>query len=109
MILKLEAEEYYQELFSAVYGNANITEQRMQNALADFVRSIQSFDSRYDVGRGQVNNNNQPFSNFSQLENQGKELFMRNVQFQGGSGNRIGGGLGCNSCHSAPEFGYNAE
>lgn len=104
LILKLESEEYYQELFTAAYGSAEITEQRMQNALADFVRSIQSFDTKYDIGRAQSNNDNQPFQNFTQLENQGKDLFMRGPQFQGGSGNRVGGGLGCDGCHRAPEF-----
>jgi len=100
----LSAEEYYRVLFTNTFGNETITEQRMQNALAQFIRSIQSFDSRYDAGRATVNNNNQPFPNFTNQENQGKQLFNGNPQFQGGSGVRVGGGLGCQACHQAPEF-----
>lgn len=76
----------------------------MQNALAHFIRSIQSFDSKYDQGRATVNGNNTPFQNFTTQENLGKMLFSAGPQFQGNSGNRIGGGLGCQGCHRAPEF-----
>ena len=96
LIEKLEAIPYYQELFTFVYGDAQITEQRMQHALAQFVRSIQSFDSKYDQGRSQVNNNNTPFPNFTQQENIGKNLFMQPPNQ---------GGAGCQTCHGAPEFG----
>lgn len=104
LIVKLSGEDYYQELFTMAFGDQQITEVRMQNALAQFVRSIQSFDSRYDEGRMQVNNNNQNFPNFTTQENLGKQLFMMPPDFQGNGGNRIGGGLGCQGCHRAPEF-----
>ena len=104
LIAKIEIEPYYNDLFTLAFGSPEITEVRMQNALAQFVRSIQSFDSRYDVGRSQINNPNQDFPNFTEQENMGKRLFSQNIQFQGNSGNRIGGGLGCQSCHGAPEF-----
>lgn len=103
LITKLENIEYYPELFDRVFGSEAITEARMQSALAQFVRSIQSFDSRYDVGRGQVNNNNQPFPNFTNEENMGKQLFMQNANLDD-QGIRINGGLGCAGCHAAPEF-----
>ncbi|MEM7102375.1 MAG: cytochrome c peroxidase [Bacteroidota bacterium] len=100
---RLEATDYYQELFSFVYGDNEVTEGRIQNALAQFIRSIQSFDSRYDAGRTQVNNNNTPFPNFTNQENQGKQLFSQAPQLAE-NGVRIGGGLGCQGCHGAPEF-----
>ena len=103
LIDKLEAIGYYEELFTIAYGDAEITETRMQNALAQFVRSIQSFDSKYDVGRAQVNNNNQDFPNFTDQENLGKDLFNQRPQFAN-NGIRVGGGAGCNACHRAPEF-----
>ncbi|MEP1096970.1 MAG: cytochrome-c peroxidase, partial [Cyclobacteriaceae bacterium] len=103
LIAKLEAIEYYEELFTHVYGDASITEQRMQNALAQFVRSIQSFDSKYDLGRAQENGNRGNFNNFTTQENNGKELFMDRPDFNN-NGVRIGGGLGCDACHRAPEF-----
>lgn len=104
LIVKLEQEEYYDELFTFAFGTEEITEVRMQNALAQFVRSIQSFDSKYDLGRAQANNPNQDFTNFTEQENLGKRLYSQNSQFQGNGGVRIGGGLGCQNCHRAPEF-----
>jgi len=81
----------------------------MQLALVQFIRSIKSFDSKYDQGRDMVNNNNQPFPNFTNQENIGKQLFMQGPQFQGGSGNIIGSGFGCQGCHGAPEFGIDDD
>jgi cytochrome c peroxidase len=103
LITKLRGINYYQELFTSVYGDVNITETRLQQCLAGFVRSIQSFDSKYDVGRAQAPNDGGPFANFTAQENQGKMLWITPPQFDA-TGNRIGGGLGCNACHNAPEF-----
>ena len=103
LIEKLEAIEHYQELFKLVYGNSEITEARIQLALAQFIRSIQSFDSKYDAGRAQVNTNNQTFPNFTEEENMGKQLFTASPDFDLNSV-RIGGGAGCDGCHRAPEF-----
>jgi len=71
--------------------------------LAQFVRSIQSFDSKYDAGRALAGNDGQSFSNFTNQENQGKQLFLAPPQFDA-TGSRTGGGLGCAGCHAAPEF-----
>lgn len=95
LIEKLEAIEYYQELFTFVFGDPEITESRLQIALAQFTKSIHSFDSKYDEGRAQVNNDGAPFPNFTLDENRGKALFL------GGVG---GGNAGCARCHGAPEF-----
>ena len=81
LIQRLENTEYYPALFNYAFGSEAITEVRMQNALAQFVRSIQSFDSRYDEGRAQANNDGQPFANFTPQENLGKELFLAPPQF----------------------------
>jgi cytochrome c peroxidase len=103
LITKLQAIGYYKELFTATYGDANISEARLQESLAGFVRSIQSFDAKYDVGRSKVPNDGAPFPNFTNQENQGKNLWITPPQFDA-NGVRIGGGLGCNACHNAPEF-----
>ncbi|MFK7953098.1 MAG: cytochrome-c peroxidase [Ekhidna sp.] len=100
---KLESIEYYNELFTFVYGDESVSEARMQNALAQFIRSIQSFDSKYDIGRAQVNRNNDNLPNLTTLENEGRSLFMGRPNFDA-SGARIAGGLGCDVCHRAPEF-----
>ncbi len=102
-IEKLQAIGYYQELFKLAYGDTKVTEPRMQQSLAQFVRSIQSFDSKFDAGRSSVNADNQPFPNFSPQENLGKNLFLTPPQFDG-SGSRTGGGAGCAGCHAPPEF-----
>jgi cytochrome c peroxidase len=103
LIGKLNTINYYKELFKFTFGDSVITENRMQNALASFINSIQSFDSKYDIGRAQVNNDNQPFPNFTPAENQGKTLFITAPVFNA-VGLRTTGGLGCNGCHNAPEF-----
>ena len=100
---KLSTINYYKELFKFTFGDTVVTENRIQNALTSFVSSIQSFDSKYDIGRAQVNNDNQPFPNFTPAENQGKTLFMTAPVFNA-AGLRTTGGLGCNACHNAPEF-----
>ncbi|ANO48911.1 cytochrome-c peroxidase [Flavobacterium columnare] len=106
LISKLNAIPYYKELFKFVYGSEEITEIKIQLALAQFVKSIQSFDSKYDVGRALVANDNQTFPNFTAQENIGKTLFLTPSTFDT-TGNRIGGGLGCSACHAAPEFDIN--
>lgn len=103
LLVKLSNEEYYKELFALTFGDEGITEERMQIAIAQFIRSIQSFDSKYDIGVASAANINAPFANFTTQENQGKALFTAPPQFDA-SGLRIGGGLGCQGCHRAPEF-----
>lgn len=100
---KLEDIGYYQELFKHVYGDSEVTEARVQQALAQFIRSIQSFDSKYDQGLSSPRDEDDDFSNFTSLENEGKSLFMQRSDFNN-NGVRVGGGLGCNACHRAPEF-----
>ncbi|MAD97351.1 MAG: cytochrome-c peroxidase [Flavobacteriaceae bacterium] len=96
LITKLSAITYYQNLFEFAFGDQTITEARMQLALAQFVRSIQSFDSKFDVGLQAANGNVGPnFGNFTADENLGKRLFLDPP-------NR--GGAGCAGCHRPPEF-----
>ncbi|MEQ9230451.1 MAG: cytochrome c peroxidase [Cyclobacteriaceae bacterium] len=90
LIQKLEQTDYMVELFEYAFGDSEITENRMQLALAQFVRSIQSFDSKYDAGRSRVNDRRNDFPNFSTVENLGKALFM--------------GRAGCDRCHQGDEF-----
>lgn len=103
LIVKLSKIDYYKELFKFVYGTEEVTEIRIQNALSQFIRSIQSFDSKFDAGRSQVANDAAPFPNFTQQENNGKNLFLSPPVFDANSV-RTGGGLGCGGCHRGPEF-----
>lgn len=95
LLNKLMALDYYQELAQLAFGDNQLTEERLQLALAQFVRSIQSFDSKYDAGRQQVADDKQDFPNFSALENLGKRLFLRPIGQSGTS---------CAGCHNPPEF-----
>jgi cytochrome c peroxidase len=103
LITKLSAVDYYKILFKKGFGSEEISEQKIQTALSQFIRSIQSFDAKYDVGRAQVNNDLANFPNFTAQENQGKNLFITRPTFDANS-QRTSGGLGCGGCHRAPEF-----
>ena len=95
LVTKLSALEEYQVLFQGVFGDSMINEDRVGKAIAQFVRSLQSFDSKYDAGRA-VRNDGQPFLNFTTNENNGKQLFLAPPG--------PGGGAGCAGCHRPPEF-----
>ncbi|MDB2658720.1 T9SS type A sorting domain-containing protein, partial [Flavobacteriaceae bacterium] len=95
LILKLSAIDYYQILFEFAFGNSTIDEDKIQKALAQFVRSIQSFDSKFDEGLEQAPNLNAPFPNYTPQENLGKQLFLSPPP---------NGGAGCVGCHAPPEF-----
>ena len=103
LISNLETTEYYPQLFEFAFGNSEISETKIQLALAQFVRSIQSFDSKYDSGRSQVATDGEPFPNFTAEENNGKQLFLQPPVFNN-QGIRVNGGIGCAGCHQAPEF-----
>ena len=83
---------YYSELFTNAFNDENVSANRISRALAQYVRSIMSYQSRYDEGRAQVQNPNQPFPNFTTQENQGKNLFFNPV---------LGG---CAGCHGTEAF-----
>lgn len=85
---------YYQVLFDFVFGSQEITEEKLQFAMAQFVRSIYSFDSKFDAGLAITRNPGVPFPNFSPLENQGKSIFLDPPPQ----------GAGCQGCHRLPEF-----
>jgi cytochrome c peroxidase len=102
LITRMKGLAYYPELFKFVYGDENITEDRMQRAIAQYVRSIVSVDSKFDQGFTQVYNAplpdrglNAPFPVLTAQENRGKQLFLQPPQQ---------GGAGCQACHAAPTF-----
>ena len=95
LVRRVEEQPYYQRLFKNAFGDESVSADRIARALAQFVRSIISYQSRYDVGRAQVPNPNAPFPNFTPQENQGKQLFLQPVQ---------NGGAGCFACHTTEAF-----
>jgi cytochrome c peroxidase len=99
LIAKLQKIRYYNELFALAYGDPEVTQVRIQHALAQFVRSIQSFDSKYDEGY------NQQFANFTDAEKRGQSLFMNIPALEASNtAIRILGGVGCAVCHRPPAF-----
>ena len=94
LIAKLSATYEYPVLFQLAFGSPVIKETAIQNAVAQFLRSIQSVDSRYDVGRSAFGDS-QPFPNFTASENNGKQLFITSPSQ---------GGAGCAVCHRPPAF-----
>lgn len=97
---KLAAIPDYRVLFAMTFGDAAVTEARIQSSLAQFVRSIQSFDSKFDAGRALAPNNGAPFLNFTAQENNGKALFLNPPAPPG----QPQTGAGCAGCHAPPEF-----
>ena len=84
---RLAAEPYYTNLFAAAFGSTAITTNRISFALAQFVRSIVSTQSKYDIG---VTNN---FANFTAQENLGRQIFLGQV-----------GNATCAVCHGTDNF-----
>ena len=67
----------YPGLFERAFGDSQISESRIGRALAQFVRSMVSYRSRYDNGRARARSAQDDFDNFTRQENRGKALFMR--------------------------------
>jgi cytochrome c peroxidase len=101
LLTKLQAVAYYSELFTFAFGDPAITETRIQDALAQFERSMVSAGSRWDTGFAQVfdpavpdQGRNRPVPGLTAEEDRGRALFM------GGPGV----GVGCAGCHAPPTF-----
>lgn len=108
LLARLQGIAYYRELFAFAFGDSTVTDERLQDALAQFVRSIRSFDSKYDAGRALQPDDREPFPNFTDQENFGKELFFTPPALDEQSF-RISGGLACAGCHRGPEFDIDPE
>lgn len=102
LVARMQALPYYPELFTAAFGDSTITEERMQQALAQFLRSIVSVRSRWDDSFAQVfdpalpdKGVDLPLPGFTDEENRGRHLFMAT---------RANGGQACAACHQPPTF-----
>lgn len=95
IIQRIASRPLYSPLFQAAFGTGTISNERIADALSQFIRSIVSSKSPYDDGRAQVTSRLLPFPNFNVSENRGKELFMKPVS---------DGGAGCFQCHATEAF-----
>ena len=75
LVTKLNALDYYDPLFENVFGSTQITSDKISKALAQFVRSIYSFNTKYDEGIEATQNIFVDFPNFTAEENLGKDIF----------------------------------
>src|SRR5436190_8963597 len=93
LLAKLSALPEYQILFNAAFGSPGIDELRIQKAIAQFVRSIQSYDTKYDAAVSAGGSFNGQFRSFTESENRGVALFMHPD---------ANGGANCSQCHFEP-------
>lgn len=104
---RMASTPYYPELFIFAFGDSSITDARMAQALAAYVRSIIAVRSRWDAGYAQVFDSGAPdqgllldVPTLDARENLGRRLFIAP---------RDEGGLGCASCHVPPTFSLAAD
>ncbi len=82
---KLSGTSYYPGLFQKAFGTPDITSQRIAFAIAQFVRSMVSYQSKFDQAFAAGTNGNPNFAAvFTDSEQRGQALFAS---------------LGCTNCH----------
>jgi cytochrome c peroxidase len=81
---KLAKITYYPELFEKSFGSKDINGDRIAKAIAQFLGSMVTYQSKFDAGK--ANN----FANFTAQENRGRLLFMKELH--------------CANCHGGANF-----
>lgn len=76
---------YYPSLFQQAFGSTQVNADRISKALAQFIRSIVTYQSKYDQVK-------QGLANFTADERDGENLFM------------TAGNITCAACHAPPMF-----
>lgn len=96
LVARLAAVSWYPTLFERAFGTPAVTSDRIARALAQFVRSMVSYQTKFDAGRAtlppQANLAQAVFPNFTPQEQLGKALF-----FDPARGN-------CAACHGTETF-----
>jgi len=87
LVSRLGSEPFYTNLFNQAFGSPAVTSERISLALAQFVRSIISTQSKYDHGIPLG------FSNLTPEENLGRQIFFGQV-----------GNATCAACHGTDNF-----
>lgn len=101
LVARISAKPFYFTLFQNAFGTPAVTTDRIGKALAQFMRSMNTFGSKFRQGVDITNGppESTPFANFTAQENLGKDLFMdvyrgncqachtRNVMVQQGAQN----------------------
>jgi cytochrome c peroxidase len=72
----LAKDDQYPELYRKAFGDREVTPQRTARALAQFLRSLVSYQSKYDEGLAKARSVREDFENYTAQENRGKSLFL---------------------------------
>ena len=91
VVTTVQADPAYTPLFRQAFGDESVTRSRVAKALAQFVRSIVSYQSRFDEGLAATGSIASDFANFTPSENLGKKIFL-------GDHDRASRG-NCATCH----------
>lgn len=86
LVERIQHIPYYVPLIIDAFGDSLVTVNRLARALGQFLKSIRSYESKYDQG---IAND---FADFSAIELAGKDLFMSGVH-------------SCVNCHHTVNFG----
>lgn len=95
LVPKLQALDYYKVLFRQTYGDEEVTTDRISKALAQFVRSMVSYQSKYDealVAQGGAVAPNVNLTGLTTEENLGRQVFTDPARG------------GCAGCHGTDAF-----
>ncbi|MBI5801053.1 MAG: c-type cytochrome, partial [Verrucomicrobia bacterium] len=87
---RLAAEPFYTNLFTLTFGTPEVTSERISKAIAQFVRSIVSTQSKYDAAVAAGNN----FASFTAQEDLGRRIFFGQQPFV----------ATCSACHNSDNF-----
>ena len=85
LVTKIQGISYYPALFNKAFGSTEITTDKIAKALAQFVRSIVTYQSKYDQVK-------QGLANFTADESAGEQIFLTT------------GRNTCAGCHAPPLF-----
>ena len=97
LVGKLAALEYYPVLFRNAFGSEEINKTRISKALAQYVRSIVSYETKFDkglelLGTDETGEGIPQMPNYSTLEQQGQDIFFSNTSHE----------ANCLYCHGSP-------
>lgn len=85
MVDRVNSLAYYDILFNKAFGENEITETKILDAISSFVNAISSNQTKFDEGLAMTHDAFEDFPNYSEVQNLGKNLFNNN----------------CSSCHGS--------
>jgi cytochrome c peroxidase len=91
VVARVSSTPYYPSLFGAAFGDESVTSDRIAKALAQFLRAIVSYRSRWDTAVAETSSIAGDLPGFTEEENHGKRIFF-------GQADTTTRGL-CGTCH----------